>query len=35
MAFRYFLDHTNANNGLVADSSRADSPTALRAGLQG
>src|ERR1700730_9085241 len=25
-AFRYFLDHTNAKNGLVADNTREDSP---------
>ena len=25
LAFRYFLDHTNAENGLVADNSSEDS----------
>src|SRR4029453_1840392 len=29
LAFRYFLDHTNADNGLVADNSRADSPCSI------
>ena len=29
LAFRYFLDHTNANNGLVADNTRADSPCSI------
>src|SRR6266446_9893698 len=29
LAFRYFLDHTNANNGLVADNPRADSPCSI------
>src|SRR6266513_6050303 len=31
LAFRYFLDHTNARNGLVADNSRADSPCSIAA----
>ena len=31
LAFRYFLDYTNANNGLVADNSRADSPCSIAA----
>ena len=30
-AFRYFLDHTNAKNGLVADNSRPDSPCSIAA----
>src|SRR5207244_8470398 len=30
-AFRYFLDHTNAANGLVADNTRADSPCSIAA----
>ena len=30
LAFRYFLDHTNARNGLVADTTRADRLVALR-----
>src|SRR5258708_32515016 len=30
-AFRYFLDHTNAKNGLVADNTRADSPCSIAA----
>jgi NADPH:quinone reductase-like Zn-dependent oxidoreductase len=30
-AFRYFLDHTNAENGLVADNTRADSPCSIAA----
>ena len=30
-AFRYFLDYTNAANGLVADNSRADSPCSIAA----
>src|SRR5260370_39882311 len=31
LAFRYFLDHTNARNGLVADNTRADSPCSIAA----
>ena len=31
LAFRYFLDHTNPNNGLVADNNRADSPCSIAA----
>src|SRR5437870_13613635 len=31
LAFRYFLDHTNADNGLVADNTRADSPCSIAA----
>src|SRR2546430_5784318 len=31
LAFRYFLDHTNAKNGLVADNTRADSPCSIAA----
>jgi hypothetical protein len=31
LAFRYFLDHTNATNGLVADNTRADSPCSIAA----
>src|SRR5258707_7535237 len=31
LAFRYFLDHTNARNGLVADNTRADSPCSISA----
>ena len=31
LAFRYFLDHTNAKNGLVADNNRADSPCSIAA----
>jgi len=30
-AFRYFLDHTNAQNGLVADNTREDSPCSIAA----
>ena len=30
-AFRYFLDHTNGENGLVADNTRADSPCSIAA----
>jgi len=30
-AFRYFLDQTNAENGLVADNTRADSPCSISA----
>jgi NADPH:quinone reductase-like Zn-dependent oxidoreductase len=30
-AFRYFVDHTNAKNGLVADNSREDSPCSIAA----
>jgi NADPH:quinone reductase-like Zn-dependent oxidoreductase len=30
-AFRYFLDYTNAENGLVADNTRADSPCSIAA----
>src|SRR5258707_8718976 len=30
-AFRYFLDHTNAKNGLVADNTREDSPCSIAA----
>ncbi len=31
LAFRYFLDHTNARNGLVADNTRAESPCSIAA----
>ena len=31
LAFRYFLDHTNARNGLVADNTRVDSPCSIAA----
>ena len=31
LAFRYFLDHTNARNGLVADNTREDSPCSIAA----
>src|SRR5258706_6888314 len=31
LAFRYFLEHTNGNNGLVADNSREDSPCSIAA----
>ena len=31
LAFRYFLDHTNAENGLVADNTREDSPCSIAA----
>ena len=31
LAFRYFLDHTNAGNGLVADNTREDSPCSIAA----
>ena len=31
LEFRYFLDHTNAKNGLVADNTRADSPCSIAA----
>jgi NADPH:quinone reductase-like Zn-dependent oxidoreductase len=31
LAFRYFLDHTNAENGLVADNSGEDSPCSIAA----
>src|SRR5260221_14385304 len=30
-AFRYFLDHTNTKNGLVADNTSADSPCSIAA----
>src|SRR5476651_168963 len=30
-AFRYFLDHTNTKNGLVADNTRVDSPCSIAA----
>src|SRR6202521_2318707 len=30
-AFRYFLDYTNAKNGLVADNTREDSPCSIAA----
>jgi len=30
-AFRYFLDHTNGENGLVADNTREDSPCSIAA----
>lgn len=30
-AFRYFLDHTNPKNGLVADNTREDSPCSIAA----
>ena len=31
LAFGYFLDHTNAKNGLVADNTREDSPCSIAA----
>src|SRR5712691_9969986 len=31
LAFRYFVDHTNGRNGLVADNTRADSPCSIAA----
>ena len=31
LAFRYFLDYTNVQNGLVADNSRPDSPCSIAA----
>jgi len=31
MAFRYFVDHTNGQNGLVADNTREDSPCSIAA----
>ncbi|MEY2408192.1 MAG: hypothetical protein QOF48_862, partial [Verrucomicrobiota bacterium] len=31
LAFRYFLDHTNSDNGLVADNTREDSPCSIAA----
>src|SRR5438477_11147125 len=31
LAFRYFLDHTNAKNGLVADNTHEDSPCSIAA----
>jgi len=31
LAFNYFLDHTNTNNGLVADNTREDSPCSIAA----
>src|SRR5882762_6307689 len=31
LAFRYFVDHTNARNGLVADNTREDSPCSIAA----
>ena len=31
LAFRYFLDYTNSNNGLVADNTREDSPCSITA----
>ena len=31
LAFRYFLDHTNAENGLVADNTVAESPCSIAA----
>ena len=31
LAFRYFLDHTNARNGLVADNTREESPCSITA----
>jgi NADPH:quinone reductase-like Zn-dependent oxidoreductase len=31
LAFRYFLDHTNARNGLVADNTRQDSACSIAA----
>src|SRR6266404_7296897 len=31
LAFRYFLDHTNARNGLVADNTREDSACSIAA----
>src|ERR1700752_487278 len=35
LAFRYFRDHTNGSNGLVADNSREDSPCSIAATGQG
>src|ERR1700676_1059981 len=31
LAFRYFVDHTNGRNGLVADNTREDSPCSIAA----
>ena len=31
LAFRYFVDHTNGKNGLVADNTREDSPCSIAA----
>src|SRR5260221_2450271 len=31
LAFRYFVDHTNGRNGLVADNNREDSPCSIAA----
>src|SRR6185295_15787712 len=31
LAFRYFLDHTNASNGLVADTNTANSAASIAA----
>src|SRR5260370_33618272 len=31
LAFRYFLDHTNARSGLVADNTHDDSPCSIAA----
>src|SRR5882724_3782337 len=31
LAFRYFVDHTNGQNGLVADNTREDSPCSIAA----
>src|SRR5258705_8688901 len=31
LAFRYFLDHTETKNGLVADNTREDSPCSIAA----
>ena len=31
LAFRYFLDHTNAKNGLVADNTAEDSACSIAA----
>jgi len=31
LAFRYFIDHTNAENGLVADNSSKDSACSIAA----
>src|SRR5258706_2890036 len=31
LAFRYFVDHTNGKNGLVADNTREDSPCSMAA----
>ena len=31
LAFRYFVDHTNGKNGLVADNTRENSPCSIAA----